>query len=81
METPQLQSVASGAVARPFITKHNTLDKDFYLRIAPELYLKQVVAGGFDRVFEIGKNFRNEGMDALICRSSRCLNVCRLLGL
>lgn len=64
VETPQLQSVASGAVARPFITKHNTLDKDFYLRIAPELYLKQVVAGGFDRVFEIGKNFRNEGMDA-----------------
>ena len=51
-------------MARPFITKHNTLDKDFYLRIAPELYLKQVVAGGFDRVFEIGKNFRNEGMDA-----------------
>ena len=64
VETPILQSVASGAAARPFMTHHNTLEKDFYLRIAPEMYLKQVVAGGFDRVFEIGKNFRNEGMDA-----------------
>ncbi|MCL2621893.1 MAG: OB-fold nucleic acid binding domain-containing protein, partial [Firmicutes bacterium] len=64
VETPILQNVASGAVARPFKTKHNALNKDYYLRIAPELYLKQVVAGGFDRVFELGKNFRNEGMDA-----------------
>lgn len=64
IETPILQSVASGAAARPFITKHNALDIDLYMRIAPELYLKQAVAGGFDRVFEIGKNFRNEGMDA-----------------
>ncbi len=64
VETPILQSVASGANARPFITKHNALDEDFYLRIAPELFLKQVVESGFNRVFEMGKNFRNEGMDA-----------------
>lgn len=64
IETPILQSVASGAAARPFITHHNVLDIELYMRIAPELYLKQAVAGGFDRVFEIGKNFRNEGMDA-----------------
>ena len=64
VETPVLQSVASGAAASPFVTKHNTLDKTLYLRIAPELYLKQVVAGGVPRVFEIGKNYRNEGMDA-----------------
>jgi len=64
VETPILQNVACGANARPFITKHNALNKDYYLRIAPELYLKQIVAGGFDRVFELGKNFRNEGMDA-----------------
>jgi len=65
VETPILQNVASGAAARPFVTKHNTLDIDLHLRIAPELYLKQVVACGFDRVFELGKNFRNEGMDAM----------------
>ena len=64
IETPVLQTVASGAAARPFITKHNALDVELYMRIAPELYLKQAIAGGFDRVFEIGKNFRNEGMDA-----------------
>lgn len=64
VETPILQNVASGANAKPFITKHNTLDEDFYLRIAPELYLKQVVESGFNKVFEMGKNFRNEGMDA-----------------
>lgn len=64
VETPILQNIACGANARPFMTKHNALNKDYFLRIAPELYLKQVVAGGFDRVFELGKNFRNEGMDA-----------------
>ncbi len=64
VETPILQNVACGANAKPFITKHNALNKDYFLRIAPELYLKQVIAGGFDRVFELGKNFRNEGMDA-----------------
>ena len=65
VETPILQNVASGAAARPFITKHNALDAEFYLRIAPELFLKQVIACGFDRVYELGKNFRNEGMDAM----------------
>lgn len=64
VETPILQNIASGANAKPFITKHNALDEDFYLRIAPELYLKQVVESGFNKVFEMGKNFRNEGMDA-----------------
>ena len=64
VETPILQNVASGANAKPFITKHNALNEDYYLRIAPELYLKQVVESGFNRVFEMGKNFRNEGMDS-----------------
>ena len=64
LETPILQNVACGANARPFITHHNALNEDFYLRIAPELYLKKAVAAGFDKVFEIGKNFRNEGMDS-----------------
>jgi len=64
VETPILQNVASGANAKPFITKHNSLDEDLYLRIAPELYLKRVVESGFNRVFELGKNFRNEGMDS-----------------
>ncbi len=62
VETPVLQNVASGAAAKPFETKHNVLDKKLYLRIAPELFLKQVVAGGIPRVYEIGKNYRNEGM-------------------
>ena len=65
VETPILQNVASGAAAAPFMTHHNALDKDYYLRIAPELFLKQVIECGFDRVFELGKNFRNEGMDAM----------------
>ena len=64
LETPILQNIACGANARPFVTHHNSLDEDFYLRIAPELYLKQAVAAGVDKVFEIGKNFRNEGMDS-----------------
>ncbi|MDR1338090.1 MAG: lysine--tRNA ligase [Rickettsiales bacterium] len=65
VETPIMQVVASGAAARPFVTHHNALDADFYLRIAPELFLKQCIAAGFDRVYELGKNFRNEGMDAM----------------
>ena len=63
VETPILQPIASGANARPFITHHNYLDMDLYLRIAPELYLKRLIVGGYPKVFEIGKNFRNEGVD------------------
>ena len=63
VETPTLQSIAGGASARPFITHFNALDTDMYMRIATELYLKRLIVGGFEGVYEIGKNFRNEGMD------------------
>ena len=62
VETPMMQGVAGGAAARPFVTHHNALDVDLYLRIAPELYLKRLVVGGFERVFELGRVFRNEGL-------------------
>jgi lysyl-tRNA synthetase class 2 len=62
VETPMMQVIPGGATARPFMTRHNALDMDMYLRIAPELYLKRLVVGGFERVFEINRNFRNEGL-------------------
>ena len=62
VETPMMHTIAGGAVARPFETHHNALDIPLYLRIAPELFLKRLVVGGFERVFEINRNFRNEGL-------------------
>ena len=62
VETPMLQTLYGGAAARPFVTHHNALDRDMYLRIATELYLKRLIVGGLERVYEIGKNFRNEGL-------------------
>ena len=62
VETPMMQPIPGGATARPFITHHNALDMDLYLRIAPELYLKRLIVGGFEKVFEINRNFRNEGI-------------------
>ena len=63
VETPTLQPKAGGAIARPFSTHHNAMNIDMYLRIAPELYLKRLIIGGFEKVFELGKVFRNEGVD------------------
>ena len=63
VETPVLQPIPGGAAARPFVTHHNSLDIPLYMRIANELYLKRLIVGGFDGVYEFSKNFRNEGMD------------------
>ena len=62
VETPMMQPIPGGAAARPFITHHNTLDMELYLRVAPELFLKRLLVGGFDSVFELNRNFRNEGI-------------------
>src|SRR5206468_4707929 len=62
VETPVLHPIPGGAAARPFVTHHNALDTDLYLRVAPELYLKKLVVGGLEKVFEINRNFRNEGI-------------------
>lgn len=75
VETPILQSIAGGASARPFITHHNSLDIDLYLRIATELYLKRLIVGGFEGVYEIGKNFRNEGMDRTHNPEFSCMEI------
>ncbi len=75
VETPILQPIPGGAAARPFITHHNSLDIDLYLRIATELYLKKLIVGGFDGVYEFGKNFRNEGMDRTHNPEFTCMEI------
>ncbi|MBR4349628.1 MAG: lysine--tRNA ligase, partial [Bacteroidales bacterium] len=75
VETPILQSIPGGASARPFITHHNSLDIDLYCRIATELYLKRLIVGGFEGVYEIGKNFRNEGMDKFHNPEFTCMEI------
>ncbi len=82
VETPILNPIPSGASARPFVTNHNAFDSDFYLRVAPELWLKRLVVGGFERVFELGRVFRNEGREsASQPRVHHARALRRLLGL
>ena len=75
VETPILQSIAGGASARPFITHHNSLNMELYMRIATELYLKRLIVGGFEGVYEVGKNFRNEGMDRTHNPEFTCMEI------
>ena len=75
VETPILQSIPGGASARPFITHHNALDIPLYLRIADELYLKRLIVGGFEGVYEFLKNFRNEGMDRTHNPEFTCMEI------
>ena len=75
VETPILQPIPGGASARPFVTHHNALDIDFYMRIATELYLKRLIVGGFDGVYEFGRNFRNEGMDRTHNPEFTCMEI------
>ena len=80
VETPILQAQAGGAIARPFTTHSNALDLDLSLRIAPELYLKRLIVGGYERVFEIGKDFRNEGIDTRHSPEFTAMEAYRALG-
>ena len=77
VETPMLQTIPGGAVARPFVTHHNALDIEMYMRIAPELYLKRLVVGGLERVYEINRNFRNEGFQLAIIQNLLCWSFIR----
>jgi lysyl-tRNA synthetase class 2 len=77
VETPIFHPIPGGALAKPFVTHHNALDMQLYLRIAPELYLKRLIVGGFERVFEIGRVFRNEGCRPRTTPSSRCSSSTR----